>query len=124
MPLNRLAKRYYWQDEQWMKDNRVLLAQVPVRASVVAQNNLVAHLAHRREIYLLWPRQEKDEWRLFWPGQPEYLVVDLHEGQAITHLLVNSEKELAEAVVNMEKEGKIELMEKVGEARLYQIRYN
>ncbi len=121
LPLNRLSKSYFWQEEEWMKNNQALLSVIKEKAPVVAQNNLVPHLAHRDEIYLAWPRKENDRWWLFWSGNPEYLIVDLHPGQAITHLLVNSEVELREAVENMENEGRINLVKSRGESRLYWI---
>jgi uncharacterized membrane protein len=121
LPLNRLVKKYYWQDEIWMKNNRSLIRKVPVTASVATQNNLLPHLSHRDKIYLVWPRIEKDQWWLFWPGRPEYLLVDLHPNQVITHILVNSEVELGEAVENMEVTGNLTLVESIGEVYLYKI---
>lgn len=121
LPLNRLAKSYFWQNEVYMEDNQKIIAAVPATASVVAQNSLVPHLSHRQEIYLLWPRQIDGRWRLFWAGEPEYLVVDLHAGQAITHLLAPSEVELKQAVENEEREGVLVLTKAMGESRLYKI---
>jgi len=135
LPLNRLFKAYFWQEKTWMKNNRQLISKVGKQASVVAQNNLVPHLSHRKKIYLLWPRKKeflleespcgrKSCWWLFWSGQPEYLIVDLHPGQAITHLLVKTEVELSQAIENMERMAILNLLKSKGESRLYQIDYS
>lgn len=123
LPLNQLSKQYFWQEEDYMRNNNKLFSFIKKEDSVVAQNNLVPHLSHREEIYLLWPRKNEDQWWLFWAGKPKYLIVDLHSNQAITHLLINSEVELKEAVENMEEEGILNLVESVGESRLYRINY-
>lgn len=57
LPLNKLTKSEYWKQEQWMKDDRALIALVPAGASVATQQNLVPHLSHRKEIYLVFPRE-------------------------------------------------------------------
>jgi len=123
LPLNRLSKKYYWQEEDWMRNNREILSLIKKEDSIVAQNNLVPHLSHRDEIYLAWPREKDGHWWLFWAGEPEYLVVDLHPGQAITHLLTSSERELTEAVENMEQDSVLNLVKSKGESRLYRINY-
>jgi len=122
LPLNRLSKRYFWREEEFMKDNRKIFSLIPQNASLAAQNNLVPHLSHRDKIYLVWPRKnEQGKWWLFWDNRPKYLMVDLHSGQAITHLLVNSEKELRLAVKNMEDQGLLKMVKSKGESRLYEI---
>lgn len=135
LPLNRLAKKYYWQEKEWMGNNRKIIASIKPSASVVTQNNLVPHLSHREKIYLLWVRKkefsleespcgEKECWWLFWPEKPQYLLVDLHQGQWLTHLLIDSEKELKKGLENLDKKERIKLIKQVGDTRLYQILYN
>ena len=115
-----------------MKDDRELLRLVPPDASVATQQNLVPHLSHRKEIYLLYPilhdfddqRCGKPQcWWLDFAGKPDYLVVDTRPNQWLTQILETSEH-YQEAIANMEKTGNIQLMEKAGMARIYQIRYN
>ena len=134
LPLNRLTKKYFWQKEEFMKNNRKLFSYIPERVSLVTQNNLVSHFSHRDEIYLLWPRKkvfekenspcgEKECWWLFWDDRPKYLVVDLHKGQTITHLLVNSEEELKSAIKNMETREILKMIKSEGESFLYEVKY-
>lgn len=68
-PVNSLFKKQFYEDEQWMKDDREVLSEVPQNASVGTQNNLAPHLTHRDNIY-----------RLPYGLNSEYMVVDLHDG--------------------------------------------
>lgn len=128
-PLNKLAKAEYWKEEAWMENTRELISLVPADASVATQQNLVPHLSHRKEIYLLWPRQHDitDEpcgqslcWWLDFGGKPEYLVVDTRPNQWLTQTLESNENWLS-AIGNMEKVGRIILFNRVGDAKLYRI---
>ncbi|MBI5449476.1 DUF2079 domain-containing protein [Candidatus Gottesmanbacteria bacterium] len=128
-PLNKIAKAEYWLEEQWMRDNRELLRQVPVDATAASQQSLVPHLSHRKEMYLIYPvEHDYDDkrcgqakcWWLDFAGQPEYLIVDLHPGQWLTQLLETNEH-FGEAVANMEKTKSITLVRNIGSARLYRI---
>ncbi len=130
-PLNKLTKSAYWQSEPWMADTQKLLESVPLEASVATQQNLVPHLSHRKEIYLIWPRWhdyddnrcgQRQCWWLDFSGKPQYLVVDLRPDQWLTQILETNEHFDA-AVTNMEKAGRIQLKQSVGYARLYRISY-
>jgi len=128
-PLNKLSKPIYWREEPWMADNRAMIATVPAEASVATQQSLVPHLSHRKEIYLVWPREHNFEneicgkkscWWLDFGGKPQYLVVDLHPYQWLTQLLESNEN-FESAVKNMEKAGKIALFKEVNFSKLYKI---
>jgi len=130
-PLNKLIKPNYWQNEAWMSDNQTIFREIPSTASLAAQQNLIPHLSHRKEIYLIWPRAhdfdnnlcgQRSCWWLDFGGHPEYLVVDLHPNQWLTQLLESNEN-FNSAINNMEKTGKIKLIKQVNEARLYKITY-
>lgn len=130
-PLNKLIKKEYWRNESWMSDNRELLKIVPQKASIASQQNLVPHLAHRKDIFLLWPRkhdfkdkicEQKNCWWLDFAGKPEYMVVNLDERQWITQLLESPEN-FKSAVVNMEKDKKITKVKNINSAYLYKINY-
>lgn len=121
-PLNKLSKPIYWKNEAWMDDNRALFKLIPKDASLATQQNLVPHLSHRQEIYLVWPRQHDGKWWLDFTGKPQYLVVDLHPNQWLTQLLESNENFEA-AVKNMEKSGKITLDKEINSAKLYRIKY-
>lgn len=69
-PLKNLANIQFWQEEPWMQDTRFIISQVPKNATVETQNNLIPHLSHRREIYILPIIRDSN-----------YIVLDLHPGQ-------------------------------------------
>ncbi len=102
-----------------MRDARELLKLVPVDASVAAQQNLVPHLSHRKEIYIAWPRLH-ESWWLDFAGKPEYLVVDTRPNQWLTQTLESNEH-FQEAIGNMENTKRIKLMISVGGAKLYEV---
>ncbi len=129
-PLNKLTKKLYWQDENWMKDDDKLLTIVPKNASVVTQQNLVSHLSHRKEIYLFWPRKNSNQaqkycthqncWWLDFSGTPELLVVDRHPNQWVTQLLESNEH-IEQALRNMEEARKITIFTHVNDAYIYNV---
>ena len=129
LPLNKLVKAEYWKEEVWMTDNRKLFALVPADASIASQQSLVPHLSHRKEIYLVYPvLHDYDDkrcgqtkcWWLDFAGKPQYLVIDLHPNQWVTQLLETNEH-FSEAVVNMEKAGRIRLVNRINNAKLYEV---
>jgi uncharacterized membrane protein len=131
-PINKLSKAVYWKNESWMDDDRALFSEIPADASLAAQQDLIPHLSHRSEIYLLWPRKhdfssnicgQRSCWWLDFGGKPKYMVVDLHPNQWITQLLESNEN-FESAVNNMEKAGKIILEKQVNDTRLYKISGN
>lgn len=69
-PLKNLLKPQFYKHQSWMDNTRLVLAQVPKNASVASQNNLLPHLSHRKEVYLL-PNV----------NYADYVVIDLHPGQ-------------------------------------------
>lgn len=128
-PLNKLTKNDYWKEEPWMADTRKLISMTPQAASVATQQNLVPYLSHRKEIYLVWPRVHDIKskpcgrlscWWLDWGGNPQYLVVDTRPDQWLTQILETNEHWMS-AISNMEKDGRITLINHVGGARLYRI---
>lgn len=131
-PLNKLAKKSYWQKESWMDDNYKLINSLPKNYSLASQQNLVPHLTHRTKIYLIYPRKhlflknspcgEDYCWWLDFGGKPDYLVVDLRPNQWITQLLESTEN-FSSAISNMEKMKKIRLIKAVNNAKLYKINY-
>lgn len=131
LPLNKISKGIYWQNEQWMEDDKRLISLVPKDASVAAQQNFIPHLSHRKEIYIVWPRlrdlipspcEEKSCWWLDFSEKPDYLVVDTRPNQWLTQIL-ESNDHWQEAIGNMERSGKIKLEKHVGFAKLYRISY-
>lgn len=69
-PLKNLLKRQFYQDQPWMEDNKMILSLIAPNASVASQNNLLPHMSHRREVFLLPNVSGAD-----------YVMFDLHPGQ-------------------------------------------
>ncbi|MBI4097985.1 MAG: DUF2079 domain-containing protein [Candidatus Levybacteria bacterium] len=130
-PLNKLSKPIFHANQAWMEDNRKIISLVPKDVPIAAQQNLVPHLSHRKEIYLLYPKKSTDPkkcfelkecWWLDFGGKPEYLIVDTHEGSTLTQLLETRENFIS-ALSNMQKTGKIQLFKRIGDAMVYRIVY-
>ncbi len=127
-PLNKLSKADYWKYEAWMSDNERLFKEIPKNVSLAASQNLIPHLSHRKEIYIIYPKIMtidkvcKECWWLGFAGKPEYLVVDLRPNQWLTQILESNEN-FQSAVKNMENFGKITKVKSVGDAVLYKINY-
>lgn len=128
-PLNKLVKQSFLYTPLWVYDNNEIIRQVPKDASVAAQQSIVPHLSHRKEIFLVWPRKkdfpetvcgQKQCWWLDFPEKAEYLVIDLHPDQWITQLLESNEH-VKEALMSMEKRGKITLITRKNDAYMYKI---
>lgn len=68
-PINSILKKQFYEDEQWIRDNRDVISKVPPEVSLAAQNNLLPHLTHRNSVY-----------RLPYGLNSEYIMVDLHDG--------------------------------------------
>lgn len=131
-PLNKLVKAEYWKEEAWMNDTRTMLSTIPASFSIATQQNLVPHLSHRNEIYLIYPREHNITespcgktlcWWLDFGGKPEYLVADTRPGQWLTQILETSEN-WNEALVNMERVGRLVLMKQLGYMQLFRINYD
>ena len=87
---------------------------------LATQQSLVPHLSHRKEIYLVWPRQHDMGWWLNFDKRADYLLVDTHPGEWLT-MLLETPDHVNEALVNMEKLNKISLVQKINDIRLYKI---
>ena len=128
--LNKLSKPIYWQSEKWTEDNRKLIAMIPKDISIASTQNIIPHLSHRSQIYLIYPREHEIKgnpcgralcWWLDFPMEAKYIMVNLSEQQTLTQLL-ESPQNFREAVENMEKLGKIKLEKQIGTAYLYKVK--
>jgi len=129
-PLNKLSKPAYWQNESWMADNQALFKLISSDVSLATQQNLIPHLSHRQNIYLIWPREhdfdppypcgQRSCWWLDFGGKPQYLLVDLRPNQWLTQILESNEN-FQSAVKNMERANKITLEKQINFAKLYRI---
>jgi hypothetical protein len=107
-----------------------VIQKLPSNASVVTQNNIASHIAHRDYIYTLFPYL-KDfnedspcgvktcKWFRV-GGNPEYLLIDTGATWNILHYLTQRE-EFFEAINNLEKNGNIKLVEQKETTKLYKI---
>lgn len=127
--LNKLSKPIYWQSEKWMEDNRKLISAIPKDISIASAQNMVPHLSHRNQVYLIYPREHEIKgdpcgrklcWWLDFPVEADYLMVNLSERQTLTQLL-ESPQNFKAAIKNMETLGKIKLEKRIGTAYLYRI---
>lgn len=129
--VNKLVKKDFWIQEQWIHDNTSMLAHVHPTASVAAQQSLVPYLSHRQYIYLIYPRKRyfppsisvcktNPCWWLEFAGRPDLLVVDTHNDEWLTMTLEDITN-FREAIRNMEATGVIKLQYRIGEARIYRI---
>jgi len=127
-PLNKLSKADFWKSEDWMSDNRNMIDSISKKTSLASQQNLVPHLSHRKEIYIVYPRRHDKKgncincWWLEFAGKPEYMVLDLHPNQTITQLLESNEN-FESAVNNMENAKKIIKVKNINHVYLYKINY-
>lgn len=128
--LNKLSKPIYYQGQQWMEDNRTLIREITKDISIASTQNIVPHLSHRSQIYLIYPREHEIKgnpcgrklcWWLDFPVEAKYIMVNLSEQQTLTQLL-ETPQNFREAILNMEKVGKIELEKQVGTAFLYSVK--
>lgn len=131
LPLNKLSKPEFWKNEEWMLNNERLIKSIPQSYSIAAQDNLVPHLSHRREIRLIYPRihdfdnnicGQRSCWWLDFSGKPDFLVVDRRPNQWLTQILEINEN-FQSAINNMEKASRIKYVKNVGDAYLYKINY-
>jgi uncharacterized membrane protein len=130
VPLTYLTKSWFWTEPESVPHIRSVLAQIPENASVVAQNNIVPHVAQRDEIFTLWPEKRTFtdasvcssatcDW-LKWGGRPQFLLVDTSADWDARHLLVNRE-EFVKGITNLEKQQYIKKKFQKGNAVLYTI---
>jgi uncharacterized membrane protein len=133
LPLNALITPHGWEFPQWAKDNNIILAKVPPLARVAAQDNLIPHLSHRKEIHILWPNYSKPfdpktspcgqdhcMWLKF-HERVQYVVTDTHPGQNAVMLLMDNEKSLKQGLQNMQNAGVIALVTQQGDAAIWKV---
>jgi len=119
-PLNKLTKSEYWHVDSWITDDNTMLATIPPSMSIAAQQSLVPHLTHRKNIYLVWPRVHDAGWWLDFDSKADYLLIDNHPGIWLT-MSLETHDHIAEALTNMEKLNKITLVRKINDIELYKI---
>lgn len=120
LPLSYLAKSWFWERPLAVDSINYVLRLLPKDASVVAQNNISPHIAHRDEIYLLYPTEKDGKDWFYWHGNPEYMIVDTSHNWDARHLLTDSSK-FQSGISNLQEEGIIDLLSEKENAKLYKI---
>lgn len=133
VPLTYLSKAWFWQEPESVKNIRESISHLPKDASVVAQNNIVPHIAHRDEVFTLWPEQKKQNETVHcnnemcswfrWSGNPKYLLVDTASTWDARHLLTNRD-EFIQGIKNLENNKFIKKNYEKGTVVLYIIEKN
>jgi len=130
LPLSYLTKQWFWREPTSVKDINAIIPLIPPDASVASQNNITPHIAHRHEIFTLWPEKRDFKYNspctkptcnwLRWAGNPSYLVVNTALDWDIRHLLANRE-DYIDGLDNLEKAGIVEKYKQNGSAVLYKV---
>lgn len=119
-PLSYLTKSWFWQEPQSAQSIRQVIAHLGQGDSIVAQNNIVPHIAHRDMIFTLWPEIRDGKQWFRWAGNPSYLLVDTSTDWDIRHLLIDREDFLS-GIKNMEEAEYIVPVYSAGSTTLYRM---
>ncbi len=130
LPLSYLTKNWFWEKNNDASNISKMIALLPSNASVATQNNIAPHIAHRDQIFLLFPNQKDftvdspckaTTCRWFRVGDtPSYLLIDRGDSWNILHYL-GTREEFLEGIDNLEKNGNIKLLQNNGTSYLYKI---
>jgi hypothetical protein len=134
LPLSYLTKQWFWTQPQAVKSINIMINNdLPRNASVVSQNNITPHIAHRDKIYTLYPEQRAFNNASFcgqktcdwfsWYGSPQFLIVDISSSWDARHLLIDRIPYI-KGLQNLEKAGIIKKYKQVGTTILYKVREN
>lgn len=123
LPLNTLLKPAFYERDGRFAGIEELMTKIPPEASVITQNNIAAHLSHRRQVYLTSPKERKCpgekncDWLAF--DDSDYILVDLTAGQGANNFWGYSPGGIERAVNNMTSAGRYRLEDKRGKIYLY-----
>ena len=135
LPLSYLTKSWFWHESKSVANINHILTYVPKNASIVSQNNITPHIAHRDNIFTLWGSsmgyktvQESPCGKIIcpwfhWVGHPQYLIVDTGSPWDIRHFLQNRPDFLL-ALHTFEKLGKIKAVRTDGTTTLFKVLQN
>ncbi len=123
-PLSSLMRPAFWNSEPWMEDAFNLFARIPPERAIAAQASFLPYLSHRREIYQLHVRQKLHAcgaiscWWIDFDEKSQYLIVSRLEGMDLPSIEV---VHFQEALGNMERAGKIKIVDREGSTIEYKI---
>lgn len=130
LPLSYLSKKYFWAIPPEVFNINQMIKLVPGDASLVTQINIGAHLAHRKELYTLFPSLR--DFKTNSPcgtstcrwfrvgGNPKYLLIDSGSIWNSLHYL-GSRDDFMNGITNMERNKNITLIKQIGTTKLYKI---
>jgi hypothetical protein len=133
LPLSYLTKSSFWHKPEGVDTINTVIQDIPDTASLVSQNNIIAHVNYRDKILTLWPTK-KDflqnspcgvktcNW-FRWVDHPQYLIVDTSVEWDIRHLLANRD-DYIDGLHNLEKAGVIKVYKREGTTTLYKVEKN
>lgn len=130
LPLSYLGKSWFWKESASPKTTTLLLKSIPPEASLVTQVNILPHASHRNLEFLMWPStkdfktnspcgQKNCLW-FTWPGNPEYMIVDISPEYDTRYWLTNK-NEFIEGLKNLEKGEVIKLYQQSGDTIIYKV---
>ncbi len=130
LPLSYLSKSWFWSTPPEVNSINKIVSQISPSATIVTQNNIAVHLAHRDELFTLFPyfrdfksnspcKVKTCRWFRV-GGNPQYLLIDTGPSWNILHLLATRE-DFSEAIGNLEKNGNIKLIKTENTTKLFKI---
>ncbi len=135
LPISYLTKSWFWHTPASVITINNTLKYLPKNASVVSQNNITPHIAHRDTIFTLWPTTNGFKtladspcgkltcpW-FHWVGNPQYMIVDSSSDFDIRHFLQNR-PDFLDALNTFEKLKKISVVHREGTTTLYKVLQN
>lgn len=130
LPLSYLTKKYFWTIPPEVANINQIVKLIPNDESLVTQINIGAHLAHRKELYTLFPslRDFKTNSPCGLPtcrwfrvgGNPKYLLIDTGNTWNSLHFL-GSRDDFMNGITNLERNGNIVLVKQINTSKLYKI---
>lgn len=105
VPLKNLVKADFYMEKKWMADTRTILSLVPESASVAGQNNLLPHISHRKQLYLL-PNV----------NNAKFVVFDLHVGQDNWNFYTQNLEKTKAQLLQLLKSGDYTILASAGDA--------
>lgn len=113
LPLNIFAKKQFYYQEPWIKDNERVIQHIPANAYVVTMNSLAPQIALRENIFY-YPQNV---------NKADYIFVDLHPNQPpvsfwLTSDTSDNEGQLREEIMQLVKENTYSIYYQSGDAFL------
>lgn len=133
LPLSYLVKSWFWTKPQSATTLNEITRNISSNSSVVSQVNVLPHISHRDNTFILWPDTknfetnspcEKPSCPWFrWVGNPTYLIVDTSTDWDERYWLTTREN-FINGLENLEKVNIIKKQKQSGTTTLYIVEKN